>query len=68
MSNDMERTQPVILIGTEPKRVPDVSRLEVVKIDSSGLEYAINHDHGHKVTLQIINDTLRVVLHKEGDQ
>ena len=67
MSKDMEKTQPVILIGAEPQRVSEIRRLEIIKINSAGLEYSINQDHGQKVTLQIINDTLKIVLHKEED-
>lgn len=65
MSDNMSETKPVILIGVQPTAVPDINTLEVIYVDEKGLEYSSCTRHGGKVSLQIVNNTLKVVLEKE---
>ena len=55
-------TQPVILIGVEPIKVPEVNKVALKRIGSDGLIHSEKHSSSRSVSLQLVNNELHVIL------
>jgi hypothetical protein len=55
-------TQPVILIGVDPIKVPEVDKVVLKRIDSSGLVHSERHSSSNSVSLQLVNNELHIIL------
>ena len=53
-------TQPVILIGAEGQKVPEVSRLLLTRVETSGLISSESYVSDVEVSLQLQGETLVV--------
>jgi len=66
MSDNMSETKPVILIGVRPTVVPGIDNIEIAYVNEDGLEYSTCNRQVGKVSLQLVNNKLKIILDKEG--
>ena len=68
MDNQENKTVPVILVGVEPHTISEVKNVELTLVDDEGLEYSAYHLHGNEISVQLINDRLKILIRRDKER